>query len=109
MLSPNESGTALLFEDLTAACTTGIDVDAEAKSIALRMVLLSIVQFAAQNKHLRFCAAACKRYIVMFCGMSVFALFAAGYRHVAVEFVEELSPNHNLFNDTMPDTAAPEH
>lgn len=41
--------------------------------------------------------------------MSVFALFAAGYWHVAVEFVEELSPNHNLFNDTIPETADPEH
>lgn len=41
--------------------------------------------------------------------MSVFDLFAVGYWHVAVEFVVELSPNHNLFNDTIPDTAEPEH
>lgn len=41
--------------------------------------------------------------------MSVFALFAAGYWHVAVEFVVELSPNHNLFFDDIPDTADPEH
>lgn len=45
----------------------------------------------------------------MFCGMSVFALFAAGYWHVAVEFVVELSPNHNLFCDAIPDTADPEY
>lgn len=99
----------MLFSELTAACNLGTDAEADAKSMALRIVLLSIVQFAAQNKHFRFCAAACKRYMVMFCGMSVFSLFADGYWHVAVEFVEELFPNHNLFNDTIPDTAAPEH